>query len=425
MPGFKPFLAGMLAGGCLAAGALQYHVVRSDEGMYLVPRSPKPSLTLAYADTRAWTDEQWERYPALVNALKANGAADLLHNDAQSMSLNELRDAMQGSLNDPASFAVDGDSTFTANKPVDRVRDTLDPVPIGNVDQRRRDGFLDDVRNELNSSFGDEAFSSNRTGRSSATLSGSQDSLRNARERMKSTVNDTLSDNTFSEPFDDYNSRTESVLGSDDSYSDFDALDDLRRRSFESDAVDSGAVRSGAGQGDAEEYLSAPKFDDDDDILNRFTPRSGAANRASAVTLDDSWAADPWAQASHTTESDSLGSAVQAESSGWTATAKGAAKKALTKETTGGVASVLDRFKESAGGVASGVASDTLNQTRRAITDPLESTFNGVREKALGAVSDSVKQHSGSAADWIGDSVGDALKPDSDGFLSPFSELLD
>ncbi|GAB5441760.1 MAG: hypothetical protein Fues2KO_21090 [Fuerstiella sp.] len=74
----KPFLFGSLLGAGLTVCALQFHVVHSHEGVRVVPRTPQPSLGLAYVDVRDWDAEKWADRPELVRALVANGSTDLV-----------------------------------------------------------------------------------------------------------------------------------------------------------------------------------------------------------------------------------------------------------------------------------------------------------------------------------------------------------
>lgn len=89
MSKFKPFLFGMIVGAGVAVCALQFHIVQSHEGFRVVPRTPQPSLGLAYVDVRGWDVEQWADRPELVRALVANGSTDLV---AESVS-QEVVDA--------------------------------------------------------------------------------------------------------------------------------------------------------------------------------------------------------------------------------------------------------------------------------------------------------------------------------------------
>ena len=78
MSGAKRFLFGLLAGGLLMYFALQFHLVKSTEGLFLVPRSPRATLNLAWADTRLWSADDWLQHPELAQALRKHGAADLI-----------------------------------------------------------------------------------------------------------------------------------------------------------------------------------------------------------------------------------------------------------------------------------------------------------------------------------------------------------
>ena len=75
---FKPFLFGTVFGLGTAFVALQFHLVQSHEGFRLVPRTPQPSIGLAYADIRNWTADEWADRPELARALVAHGSTDLV-----------------------------------------------------------------------------------------------------------------------------------------------------------------------------------------------------------------------------------------------------------------------------------------------------------------------------------------------------------
>ncbi len=80
MSRIKPFFAGALAGAALVYVGLQYHLIRSDDGFYLISRTPQASLGLAYADIRDMTDEEFAKRPELARALAAHSARKLLAN---------------------------------------------------------------------------------------------------------------------------------------------------------------------------------------------------------------------------------------------------------------------------------------------------------------------------------------------------------
>ncbi len=78
MKNFKPFFLGCIAGCGVMFVALQYHLVQSHDGLQFVPRTPKSTLGLAYADVRQWQAEQWTDFPELARALIAHGSSDLI-----------------------------------------------------------------------------------------------------------------------------------------------------------------------------------------------------------------------------------------------------------------------------------------------------------------------------------------------------------
>ena len=101
---FKPFLFGTIFGGGVAFVALQYHLVHSNEGFRLIPRTPQPSIGLAYADIRNWGVEEWADRPELARAMVAHGSTDLVATSvsggltetisARSSTLDKLRGLM-------------------------------------------------------------------------------------------------------------------------------------------------------------------------------------------------------------------------------------------------------------------------------------------------------------------------------------------
>ena len=78
MSTIKGFVCGLLAGTGLAAFATQYHLVRSNEGVLVVPRSEKAPLRSTYVDVREWSLAMWREYPEVSTALTRTGRADLI-----------------------------------------------------------------------------------------------------------------------------------------------------------------------------------------------------------------------------------------------------------------------------------------------------------------------------------------------------------
>jgi hypothetical protein len=119
----KPFLFGSLLGAATMFGAMQFHVVRSHDGVQFVPRTPQHSLGLAYADIRNWNATQWTDRPELARALMAHGSSDLIAQSvadsladsvsAESATLDQLRTflnkATDGSeVKDVETFKIPG-----------------------------------------------------------------------------------------------------------------------------------------------------------------------------------------------------------------------------------------------------------------------------------------------------------------------------
>ncbi|MEP3479840.1 MAG: hypothetical protein ABJZ55_11380 [Fuerstiella sp.] len=93
MKKFKPFLVGAVAGSLLMFVSLQFHLIRSEDGFRLVPRTPQPSIGLFFVDLRNWTPEDYADRPELARALVAHGDTDLV---ASSVS-DELLGRVSGS----------------------------------------------------------------------------------------------------------------------------------------------------------------------------------------------------------------------------------------------------------------------------------------------------------------------------------------
>ncbi len=86
----KPFLFGTIFGGGLAFVALQYHLVQSADGFRLVPRTPQPSIGLAYADVRDFGMQEWADRPELAQAIMAHGSTDLITTSAKQQITNTI-----------------------------------------------------------------------------------------------------------------------------------------------------------------------------------------------------------------------------------------------------------------------------------------------------------------------------------------------
>jgi hypothetical protein len=83
------FIFGMVVGGLLLYLALNYHLIRANDGVHLVP---KVSATLSdtYADLRTYGPSDFLNHQQVVQALLKSGQGDLLGDAAANSLKNEL-----------------------------------------------------------------------------------------------------------------------------------------------------------------------------------------------------------------------------------------------------------------------------------------------------------------------------------------------
>lgn len=110
MKKLKPFLFGAIAGLLLMFVSLQFHLIRSEDGFRLVPRTPQPSLGLFYVDLRSWTPEDYADRPELARALVAHGDTDLVASSVTDRLLDGVSedgsalDTLRGFMNEDGSL---------------------------------------------------------------------------------------------------------------------------------------------------------------------------------------------------------------------------------------------------------------------------------------------------------------------------------
>lgn len=111
---FRSFLAGITVGSVTALLALQYHLVRTDDGLVVIPRVHQPPVRSAYVDTRSWTLDMWKNYPEVTEAVILSGRSNLIVDRAarriqeqpdtallpmENGALRQNREAMESLLN--------------------------------------------------------------------------------------------------------------------------------------------------------------------------------------------------------------------------------------------------------------------------------------------------------------------------------------
>lgn len=145
----KPFILGALFGAALVYGGLQYHVVRSTDGFYVVPRSPQASLGLAYADIRNMSEEDLALRPELGRAMIAHSARKLLaKNDAEPTTDSLLKDG-PGALNGPRQRL-----RSTTDEWNDLHRDGVPTPPPTSLEAPLWNPFAEDEKDEIESDTG-------------------------------------------------------------------------------------------------------------------------------------------------------------------------------------------------------------------------------------------------------------------------------
>jgi hypothetical protein len=83
------FISGILVGAALTYSAMNYHIVRANDGLHVVPKV-KAQLALTYADIRAFSVADWARNADLAAALMNANRRDLVDNAISDSVDNSL-----------------------------------------------------------------------------------------------------------------------------------------------------------------------------------------------------------------------------------------------------------------------------------------------------------------------------------------------
>ena len=87
------FLLGIVVGGVLVFGSLNYHLLRTHEGFHLVPKQ-RSRFSQAYVDIRQFTPADWAERPDLAAAIVRSGKEHLL----QSSATNALHEQIDRAI---------------------------------------------------------------------------------------------------------------------------------------------------------------------------------------------------------------------------------------------------------------------------------------------------------------------------------------
>lgn len=167
MKKFKPFLIGAVAGSLVMFVSLQFHLIRSEDGFRLVPRTPQPSLGLFFVDLRGWTPEDYADRPELARALVAHGDTDLVASSVSDRLLDGVSedgstlDTLRGLMNESDSFGgLQVPSGISTGLEGEAGSDTLKEFPellpiLFNRDAKKPDANriaqADDMRSDMDS----------------------------------------------------------------------------------------------------------------------------------------------------------------------------------------------------------------------------------------------------------------------------------
>ncbi len=75
------FVFGCVVGAGLMFGALNYHVVKTNEKVHLIPKQ-KASLRETYVDVRDFSPQQWTEHPELAAAIMTAGKPEIMQGSA-------------------------------------------------------------------------------------------------------------------------------------------------------------------------------------------------------------------------------------------------------------------------------------------------------------------------------------------------------
>lgn len=90
---------GALLGAGLTFGAQRYHVVRSDEGFYLVEKV-SATFSETYVDIRSYTLTDWAKHKTLAAAIVKSKKEHLLQDSAGDSFKADIRTAVNQLLSD-------------------------------------------------------------------------------------------------------------------------------------------------------------------------------------------------------------------------------------------------------------------------------------------------------------------------------------
>lgn len=93
------FLFGMVTGAVLLFVAMHYHIVRSQDGVYVVPKISN-NLTDVYVDTREFSLSDWNSHKPLAAAIMKSDQTHLLNDSSLTSFRGRVSDLVNGLFNE-------------------------------------------------------------------------------------------------------------------------------------------------------------------------------------------------------------------------------------------------------------------------------------------------------------------------------------
>ena len=93
------FLFGMISGAALLFIAMHYHIVRGQDGVYVVPKISN-NLSDVYVDTRDYGLDDWESHKPLAAAIMRSNKQHLLEDSTLGSFRQRVDGLVQGLFSD-------------------------------------------------------------------------------------------------------------------------------------------------------------------------------------------------------------------------------------------------------------------------------------------------------------------------------------
>ncbi len=94
------FCMGMVAGAATLAGATHYHVVRGNEGVFVV-RKVQSNLSDIYVDTREFTVNDWKQHKMLAVAIMQAERGEVFQDSSMDNFRSGVEEFVSGWLDEP------------------------------------------------------------------------------------------------------------------------------------------------------------------------------------------------------------------------------------------------------------------------------------------------------------------------------------